>query len=82
MSDENIVVDVPFREIVGSLMWIANQTRPDIKYAVRTVARFSHDPTLTHYKVAQKILEFLNATSDLGLNIQEGWRLGRCAVGV
>ena len=82
MSDENIVVDVPFREIVGSLMWIANQTRPDSKYAVRTVARFSHDPTLTHYKVAQKILEFLNATSDLGLNIQEGWRLGRCAVGV
>ena len=25
------MVDVPFREIVESLMWIANQTRPDIE---------------------------------------------------
>ena len=30
VSDEEPVVDAKFREIVGSLMWIANQTRPDI----------------------------------------------------
>ena len=35
--------EVPFREVVGSLMWIANQTRPDISNAVRAVARHSHD---------------------------------------
>ena len=29
--------DVPFREVVGSLMWIASQTRPDISNAVRAV---------------------------------------------
>ena len=44
VSDEEIVVDVPFREIVGSLMWIATQTWPDIGNAVRAVVRFSHDP--------------------------------------
>ena len=59
-------MDVPFREIVGSLMWIANQTRPDIANALRAVARFSHDPKPIHDKAAQKILEYLNATSDLG----------------
>ena len=36
-------VDEPFREVVGILLWIANQTRPDIANAVRAVARFSHD---------------------------------------
>ena len=61
------MVGVPFREIVGSLTWIANQTRPDMANAVRAVARFYHDPKTIHCKAAQKILEYLNATSDLDL---------------
>ncbi|CAM9725464.1 unnamed protein product [Sphacelaria rigidula] len=48
-------------------MWIANQTRPDIAHAVRAIARFSHEPELTHYKAAKKILEYLNAMSDFRL---------------
>lgn len=32
-------VDEPFRSLVGHLMWLANQTRPDILIAVRAVAR-------------------------------------------
>ena len=55
--------DVPFREIVGSLMWIAKQTRPDIANAVRAIARFSHDPKSIHYEAAQKMRVYLNATS-------------------
>ena len=39
VSDENPVVDSSYRETVGSLMWIANQTRPDIANVVRAVAR-------------------------------------------
>ena len=34
-------VDEPFRSLVGHLMWLANQTRPDILNAVRAVARYS-----------------------------------------
>ena len=48
--------DVPFREVVGSLMWIANQTRPDISNAVRAVARHSHEPKKSHWKAAQNYL--------------------------
>ncbi|CAM9440095.1 unnamed protein product [Sphacelaria rigidula] len=70
------MVDVPFREIVVSLMWIANETRPDIANAVRAVARLFHEPKLTHYKAAQTILEYLNATSDLGLLFKKSSDLG------
>ena len=55
MEDEG-AGDVPFREVVVSLMWIANQTRPDISNAVRAVARHSHEPNKSHWKAAQKIL--------------------------
>ena len=59
--------DVPFREVVGSLMWIANQTRPDISNAVRAVARHSHEPKKSHWKAAQKILNYLLETAHLVL---------------
>ena len=56
MSDEEPVVDASYREIVGSLMWIANQARPDIAKAVRAVTRFSHDTKEVHVKAARKII--------------------------
>ena len=31
-----------FRELVGRLMWLANQTRPNIANAVRAVARHTN----------------------------------------
>ena len=62
----------PFRELVGSLMWLANQTRPDISNAVRAVARFAHAPKHKHWKAARGILEYLKVTSDYGVTFQRG----------
>ena len=67
MSDEDPAVDASYREMVGSLMWIANQTRPDIVNAVRAVARFSHDPKEVHVEAARKIIECLSAMAHEGL---------------
>ena len=72
VSDEESAEGVPFREEVGSLMWVANQTRPDIANAVRAVARVSHDPKKTHWKAARKILDYLRATAHLGLTYRRG----------
>ena len=62
--------DVPFREVVGSLMWIASQTRADISNAVRAVARHSHEPKKSHWKAAQKILNYLLETAHLTLKFK------------
>ena len=72
VKDDYDAENVPFREVVGCLMWIANQTRPDIANAVRAVARHSHDPKEIHWKAAQKILQYLRATADLGLIYRAG----------
>ena len=44
-----------FRELVGRLMWLANQTRPDIANEVRAVARNTTSPRKAHWKTAAGI---------------------------
>ncbi|CAB1104504.1 unnamed protein product [Ectocarpus sp. CCAP 1310/34] len=70
MEDEE-AGDVPFREVVGCLMWIANNTRPETSNAVRTVARHSHEPKKSDWKAAQKILSYLKETAHLTLKYKQ-----------
>ena len=70
--------DWPFRELVGCLMWLANQTRPDIANAVRAVARYTNPPRVIHWKTAVGILECVFFTSDFGI-ILRGSELERVA---
>ena len=64
--------DWPFRELVGCLMWLANQTRPDIANAVRAVARYTNSPREIHRKTAVGIFEYVFFTSDFGITFQRG----------
>ena len=69
-------VDKPFRSLVGHLMWLANQTRPDILNAVRTVARYSHAPKLVHWQAALHVLMYVRFTSGYGITFQRGTARG------
>ena len=70
-ADESATTE-PYREAVGSLMWLANTTRPDIADAVRSVARHCHDPGVSHWKAVRKILSYIAGTVDLGLVYKRG----------
>ena len=65
-------VSEPFRSLVGHLMWLANQTRPDILNAVRAIARYSHAPKLIHWKAALHVLMYVRFTLDFGITFQRG----------
>ncbi|CAN0039042.1 unnamed protein product [Discosporangium mesarthrocarpum] len=67
--------DERFRELIGPLLWIANQTRPDLVNTVRALARHSHDPSRTHGKIGLQVLANLKGTEDLGLIYERGERL-------
>ena len=62
----------PFRELVGSLMWLSISTRPDIANAVRAVARYCTARRAIHWKAALGILEYINGTSESGITFQSG----------
>ena len=72
-NENEMVENWPFRESVGSLMWLSISTRPDIaNNAVRAVARYCTAPRSIHWKAALGILEYINETSEYGITFQRG----------
>ena len=59
--------NVPYHEAVGSLMYAALGTRPDIAYAVQTVSRFTSKPGLDHWEAVKRIFRYLKGTRELWL---------------
>jgi hypothetical protein len=59
-----------YRTIVGMLMYISANTRPDIAYTVHQVARFSHAPRNSHAVAIKRILRYLQRTKDKGLELK------------
>ena len=57
--------------VVGSLLYLSTKTRPDIAYAVGSVARFCVNPTKEHWNAVKRILQYLNVTTKLGLLYRE-----------
>jgi hypothetical protein len=56
-----------YASIVGMLMFLANNTRPDIAYAAHQCARFTHAPKQTHALAVKKIVRYLQGTKNKGL---------------
>jgi hypothetical protein len=57
----------PVREAIGSLMYLANMTRPDISYAVNQISAFVSNPGSGHWEAIKRILAFLAGTKNHGI---------------
>ena len=60
----------PLNEIVGSLLWLSMMTRPDITFAVATLAQYVSKPEPRVYSMASRILRYLAGTTSLGINFE------------
>ncbi|GLC60440.1 hypothetical protein PLESTB_001612800 [Pleodorina starrii] len=49
----------PYSELVGSLLYIAGCTRPDISYAVGVLTRHMANPSMAHWKAAKEVVRYL-----------------------
>ena len=56
--------------IIGMLMYLANNTRPDIAYAVHSCARYTHHQRKSHGTAVKHILRYLKGTADKGMVIK------------
>ena len=53
-----------YQAVIGSLMFAMVCTRPDIAYAVTTLAQFASNPTSAHLQAVKRVLRYLRGTAD------------------
>lgn len=58
---------MPYREAIGSLMYLSNATRPDITFAVNYLARSQLDPTEEDWNGVKRVFKYLRGTTNYGL---------------
>uniref|UniRef100_A0AAV1VLU9 LAGLIDADG endonuclease n=1 Tax=Peronospora matthiolae TaxID=2874970 RepID=A0AAV1VLU9_9STRA len=58
-----------FQSLVGSLLWSARCSRPDISFAVHRATRRTHQPTVSDWKLAKRVARYLKTTKDMKLKM-------------
>ena len=66
-EDEEALEQKQYQSLVGSLMYLSVCTRPDLAYAVSTLARFSNKPNRSHWTAAKRVLRYLRGTANYGI---------------
>ena len=61
-----------YASVVGMLMYLTGNSRPDITFAVHQCARHSHNPRRSHEQAILRICRYLKATKDRGLRFKPG----------
>lgn len=57
----------PYREAIGSLLFAAQVTRPDINFSVILLSRYSEEPKWAHWLAVKRIMRYLRGTIDMQL---------------
>ena len=54
--------------MVGSLMYLACATRPDISFAVCKLSRFVFNPGDVHWHAVERVMRYLQGTANYGIH--------------
>ena len=57
-----------YSQIIGSLMYLASATRPDISFAVSKLSRFVSNQVDDHCKALERLIRYLKGTMDYGIH--------------
>jgi len=72
-NKDDIKTNRPYRELIGSLMYIAIGTRPDIAHSVSALSQFNDCFDDSHWSAAKKILRYLKGTVNIGLMFKKSF---------
>ena len=67
--DKEEMRNVPYRKLIGSLMFATTVSRPDIAYSVNKLAQDIANPSRMHWTLAKRIVQFLYHTRNWSLKL-------------
>lgn len=68
-EDSPEMAEIPYRNAIGQLLYLATKCRPDIAAAVGLLARQVSHPQPHHWTAVKRILKYLKGSSNLGLTM-------------
>ena len=71
-EEKAAMATVPFRSAIGSLMYLATCTRPDLAAAVSELSKFSQNPGAAHWEGVKRVLRYVSGTVGDGLLYKRG----------
>ena len=60
---------IPYRQVVGSLLYLVTGTRPDIAAAVANVCKYMANPGKQHWDAVKQIVRYLKGTAAFGITL-------------
>uniref|UniRef100_A0A5S6Q5I8 Reverse transcriptase Ty1/copia-type domain-containing protein n=1 Tax=Trichuris muris TaxID=70415 RepID=A0A5S6Q5I8_TRIMR len=71
MNEESAAMEdnAQYRQVVGSLLYIATVSRPDITMAVGLLCRHVETPTLADWKSVKRVIRYLSGTKHVKLRL-------------
>lgn len=76
--DDEDVVNAPYREAIGSLLFLVQTTRPDIAFSVIAASQFVEHPCKAHWNAVKRIIKYIKGTINHGLIYTKGnnwWKI-------
>jgi len=71
-QDDEKFSNMPYREAVGSLIFLAIVSRPDIAFAVNAVSKYLSKHNATHWRAVKRIFAYLQGTINYGIGYASG----------
>lgn len=66
-AEKQEMAKYPYREAIGSLLYLVQVTRPDINFVVNLLSRYSTNPGKGHWQTIKRVFRYLKGTSSLGI---------------
>jgi hypothetical protein len=68
-DDCHTLSKLPYRSLVGSLLYLAVSSRPDISYAVQQLSQYLDCYSYAHWNAAVRVVRYLKGTRSLRLHL-------------